>query len=97
MFKNNVAIQLFKGHVTSWKIALAVFALSTSALAEVNPPVVPPGMMTWKYEYDASGQLTKTIDPNGNVTTRSYDLLKRPRQLIQPQPKPNIPMMRSIA
>ena len=67
----------------------AVMFLSTTAYAEVNPPVVPPGMMTWKYEYDASGQLTKTIDPNGNVTTRSYDLLKRPRQLIQPQPKPN--------
>jgi RHS repeat-associated protein len=59
------------------------------AQAEVNPPVIPPGMMTWKYEYDASGQLTKTIDPNGNVTTRSYDLLQRPRQIIQPQPKPN--------
>ena len=57
--------------------------------AEVNPPVTPPGLMTWKYEYDASGQLTKTIDPNGNVTTQSYDLLKRPRQIIQPQPKPN--------
>jgi RHS repeat-associated protein len=89
MFKNKVAIQPFKGQVTSWKIALAVLALSTSAHAEVNPPVIPPGMMTWKYEYDASGQLTKTIDPNGNVTTRSYDLLKRPRQIVQPQPKPN--------
>jgi len=45
--------------------------------------------MTWKYEYDAAGKLTKTIDPNGNVTTKSYDLLKRPRQIIAPQPKPN--------
>jgi RHS repeat-associated protein len=67
----------------------ALTTLSSVAHAEVNPPVVPPGMMTWKYEYDASGQLTKTIDPNGNVTTRSYDLLKRPRQIVQPQPKPN--------
>ena len=77
-------------HLPPTKIAAATLSLFTlCAYAEVNPPVTPPGVMTWKYEYDAAGKLTKTIDPNGNVTTHSYDLLKRPRQLIQPQPKPN--------
>ena len=73
--------------VAATLVTLNLFALS--AQAEVNPPVPPPGVMTWKYEYDAAGKLTKTIDPNGNVTTKSYDLLKRPRQIIAPQPKPN--------
>ena len=69
--------------------SLTILTFALPAQAEVNPPVPSPGVMTWKYEYDALGQRTKTIDPNGNVTTRSYDSLKRPNQIIQPQALPN--------
>ncbi|PVM86018.1 hypothetical protein DDF65_06235 [Caulobacter radicis] len=39
----------------------------------VEQPAVTGGRPTWRYEYDAYGQLTKATDPTGLVTQTSYD------------------------
>jgi YD repeat-containing protein len=40
--------------------------------------------MTWNYEYDAVGNLTKITDPRGQVTEHLYDALSRRTQIRQP-------------
>ena len=44
------------------------------------------GAMTWQYTYDAEGNGTGTVDPNGNLTGRTYDALQRMIAVAQPAP-----------
>jgi RHS repeat-associated protein len=46
------------------------------------------GPMTWTYEYDANGNLTRVIDPVKAVTDRNLDSLQRIYRTTQPVPKP---------
>lgn len=41
---------------------------------------------TYSYQYDNNGNLTRITDPLSKVTDRSYDVLNRPLQLLQPPP-----------
>ncbi len=47
---------------------------------------VASGPMTWGYQYDALGNMTSVMDPNGNATTKSYDALSRVATITQPPP-----------
>lgn len=62
------------------RFAIAAVALATSASAwsQAN--------MTWNYGYDAQGNPKTVTDPNGNVTTTSYDTLQRRIQILRPPP-----------
>jgi RHS repeat-associated protein len=42
--------------------------------------------MTWSYGYDAQGNPTTVVDPNGNRTSMAYDALQRRVQTLQPEP-----------
>ena len=46
---------------------------------------------TWMYAYDASGNVNRTMDPNGQSTQRSYDQLGRLSTLTQPSPTAGAP------
>ena len=59
----------------------AVAALLLPALAATQP-------MTWRYEYDAAGNLTKIIDPRGIATRFGYDTLSRRTLTTQPPAAP---------
>ncbi|MRV76868.1 type IV secretion protein Rhs, partial [Duganella sp. FT92W] len=41
---------------------------------------------TYSYQYDNNGNLTKVTDPLSQVTDRSYDVLNRQLQQLQPPP-----------
>jgi RHS repeat-associated protein len=45
-----------------------------------------PGPMTWAYEYNAKGNLTKVTDGNGLVTQYDYDALEQRTLTTQPVP-----------
>jgi RHS repeat-associated protein len=45
-----------------------------------------PGPMTWIYGYDAQGNPWIDLDPKGKETTRDFDSLNRPTQLVRPAP-----------
>jgi RHS repeat-associated protein len=49
---------------------------------------VAPGQMTWVYGYDAEGNPTTALDPNGNETVTAYDRFQRAFTLTQPRPAP---------
>ena len=57
---------------------------SALAIALVVPSLVIGQPMTWNYEYDAIGNLTKVTDPRGIVTTLGYDALSRRTLTTQP-------------
>lgn len=45
-----------------------------------------PGALTWLYGYDANGNQLYVIDPNGNRTDRTFNLLDNVATVIQPAP-----------
>ncbi|MEN9984338.1 MAG: hypothetical protein RI918_2307, partial [Pseudomonadota bacterium] len=49
---------------------------------EANGTVTPDA--TWKFEYDAQGEIKKTIDPEGNARQYVYDRDGNPRQYTDP-------------
>jgi RHS repeat-associated protein len=59
---------------------------SPSVSAALSQAVSPAAgaAMTWLYEYDAEGNVTKVTDPNANATLSSYDRLQRRTQIQQP-------------
>ncbi|MBW8828404.1 MAG: Ig-like domain repeat protein [Burkholderiales bacterium] len=63
---------------------------STSSVASVQVGTTSsttlPGGMTWQYGYDAEGNRTTVVDPNGNQTSTAYDPLQRPSRVTQPAP-----------
>ena len=65
---------------------------NTASSASVSLQVGPigggtaPGPLTWLYEYDAQGNRTRVIDPNGNQTRTDYDPLQRAQTITQPAP-----------
>jgi len=55
---------------------------STSALLAVAVmDGLSPGPMTWAFAYDAKGNSTSRVDPNGNRVASLYDRLDRPTTL----------------
>jgi RHS repeat-associated protein len=59
---------------------------AVALLAGVLPLAAHAQPATWKYEYDAVGNLTKITDPRGQVTEYVYDALSRRTQIKQPIP-----------
>jgi len=55
-----------------------------AVLALLSPALGWPQAMTWQYEYDAVGNLTKITDPRGKVTQFGYDALSRRNLTTQP-------------
>ena len=45
-----------------------------------------PGPMTWLYGYDPEGNPWIDLDPKGKETTRDFDSLNRPIQVVRPAP-----------
>jgi len=65
------------------------FELVAAVLACCGVPALLPQQavaqpMTWRYEYDPVGNLTKTTDPRGIVTTFGSDVLSRRTLTTQP-------------
>jgi YD repeat-containing protein len=70
-----------------WGAARAVLCVGAVALiAGSLAPSAHAQPATWKYEYDAVGNLTKITDPRGQVTEYVYDALSRRTQIKQPTP-----------
>jgi RHS repeat-associated protein len=61
------------------------------ACALLTPAAAWSQAMTWNYEYDALGNLTKITDPRGIATDYVYDALSRRTQIKQPAPATGSP------
>ncbi|MEY4550922.1 MAG: hypothetical protein RL685_7117 [Pseudomonadota bacterium] len=57
----------------------------------VSGATLPDGEMTWSFEYDARGNLTRQVDPIGGETSHTYDTLQLRRSTVLPAPKPGEP------
>lgn len=64
-------------HALAGTLLLAVHGLTLSQMAQNT---------TYRYQYDANGNLTQITDPLGRVTDQSYDALNRLTQQLQPAP-----------
>src|SRR5882724_10988246 len=66
------------------RAALITSVLAFSAAPALLPQQVAAQPMTWRYEYDPVGNLTKATDPRGIITTFGYDALSRRTTTTQP-------------
>jgi RHS repeat-associated protein len=71
-----------RGGAVLCAVAIALGVSQAGAQATAAEP------MTWTYEYDASGNLTRVIDPLKSVTDHNLDSLQRIYRTTQPVPKP---------
>ena len=71
--------------------AVTVLAPVIAALITLLPSASSAQPMTWKYEYDAVGNLTKVTDPRGQASEYVYDALSRRTQIKQPTPSVGSP------
>ena len=68
------------------KRTLASVLAASIGCAAISPAWAAD-LPTWKYEYDAMGNLTKVTDPRNVATSQDYDTLARVKQINQPAPK----------
>lgn len=61
-------------------------AVSAAVVVQVGSAPPPDGNMTWTYRYDSQGNRTSVQDPNGNLTSTTYDALQRTAAINQPPP-----------
>jgi YD repeat-containing protein len=61
-------------------------AVSTPVNVLVGSAATPGSPMTWVYQYDSQGNRTSEQDPNGNITSTTYDSLQRPAIVRLPAP-----------
>ncbi|MDP9043323.1 MAG: type IV secretion protein Rhs, partial [Pseudomonadota bacterium] len=67
-------------------VAHLLGGLGTLTLCGAADAQNAPGAMTWQYGYDAEGNSSLEVDPEGGQTTRSRDRLDRPTQVVRPAP-----------
>lgn len=68
--------------IRSLAVASMALLLAASAAAQ--------GTMTWTYGYDAEGNRTIAVDPNGFQSTFSYDTLQRRTSIVLPPPSTGV-------
>src|SRR5215471_13958848 len=73
--------QLLSGRVRAVRSSATALVLLLPSFAATQP-------MTWRYEYDTVGNLTKITDPRGIVTRFGYDALSRRTLTTQPPASP---------
>lgn len=69
------------------KRILAQILAASLGFSTLTPAWAADPLPSWKYEYDAMGNLTKVTDPRNVATTQDYDNLARVKQINQPAPK----------